>query len=89
MPKIAIVYGVLDENDGRFSVSFPDAPKVTGYGETREQAIENGAQLLRKHVAQFERAGKTFTPSTTKQLSYNDAVKVALQLGMELVAVPI
>lgn len=89
MPRITIVYGVLDENEGRFSVSFPDAPKVTGYGTSREAAIEKGAQLMRKHVAAMERDGKAFAPRTTKQLSYDDAVRVALQLGMEMVAVPL
>ena len=89
MPRIIVVYGLLDENDGVFSLSFPDAPKATGHGRTRDQAVENGAQLLRKHVAQMERAGKTFVPRTTKQLSYDQAVKLALQLGMELVAVPL
>lgn len=89
MPKLVIVYGLLDENDGVFSVSFPDAPKCTGQGVTRQQAIENGEERLRTWVGWEEKAGRTFTPRTTKQLSYDDAVKVALQLGMEMVAVPL
>ncbi len=85
MPKLKIVYGLVDENNGAFSISFPDAPRCTGHGKTREAAIENGATRLRR----WEARGGELYPRTSIELGWDDGVKLALQLGMELVAVPL
>lgn len=84
MPKLTIVYGLVDENDGHFSISFPDAPRCVGRGLTRDAAIDNGADQLRRWAE-----GREFFPRTAQELGWDDAVKLALQLGMELVAVPL
>ncbi|WP_423066140.1 hypothetical protein [Devosia sp. CN2-171] len=85
MPKLTIVFGLVDDHGDHFSISFPDAPRCTGHGMTRETATENGAMRLRKWVA----TGHEIYPRTAQELGWDDAVKLALQLGMELVAVPL
>ncbi len=89
MQKVTVVYGVLNERDGAFTVSFPDAPRATGQGLTRDQAIEVAQLRLRAWVDRERHAGREFMPRPVQELAWDDAVKVALQLGMELVAVPL
>jgi predicted RNase H-like HicB family nuclease len=89
MPKLTIVYGLVDEHDGHFSISFPDVRRCDGRGLTREAAIDNGAMRLRKWALGEREAGRVFMPLSAQELGWDDAVKLALQLGMELVAVPL
>ena len=84
MPKLIIVYGVLDDQGDRFSISFPDAENLTGRGKTREEAIDNGTLLLKGWAAKH-----ALYPRTARELGWDPAVRLALQLGMELVAVPL
>ena len=42
---------IIDEADGVYGVTFPDAPGCTAMGETEEEAIDNATEALGEWVA--------------------------------------
>lgn len=50
---------IIDEADGLFGVSFPDAPGCTAMGATQDEAIENAADALAEWVADVIADGGT------------------------------
>lgn len=89
MPKLTIVYGLIEFINGAWAVYVPDAESATGRGATREAALEEAEKKLRRWLAKEQRAGRTPRIRTSTQLGWDEAVKVGLQLGMELVAIPL
>lgn len=84
MPKLRIFYALIEEYEGQWTLVFPDLPGVTVVGDSRADVVERGDTTLTATLALHE-----IFPASYEDVSSRPAVKLALQLGKELVAMPV
>jgi predicted RNase H-like HicB family nuclease len=62
------VVALIDEDKGRFGVTFPDFPGCTTIGKTFEEAVGKAAEVLAFHVEGLAEDGALPEPRTLEQL---------------------
>jgi predicted RNase H-like HicB family nuclease len=81
---------LIDEADGAYGASFPDAPGCTAMGETQDEAIRNAADALAEWVADELADGRPAPVARgIAQLGRTTDVRRALSRGSILVSIPL
>lgn len=83
MPKLRVFYALVEEYEGLWTLVFPDLPGVSVTGDSRADVIDRGDKALAAVLA-----AQDVYPASYFDISNRDAVKLALQLGKALVAMP-
>lgn len=84
MPKLRVFYALVEEYEGQWTITFPDLPGVTAIAESRDEVIAAGDEALHRALAE----NPDVYPSSYFDISQRASIRLALQLGKELVAMP-
>jgi len=81
---------LVDEADGLYGVTFPDAPGCTAMAATQEDAIDAAAEALAEWVADEVADGRGAPPARRLATVLEDtAIREALGKGAVLASVPL
>jgi predicted RNase H-like HicB family nuclease len=83
MPKLRVFYALIEEYEGQWMLTFPDLPDIKVTADSRSEVVERGDVALQAALADAE-----VYPGSYEDVSTRPSVKLALQLGKELVAMP-
>ena len=85
MPKLRVFYALVEEYEGQWMLTFPDLPGVTVVGDSREEVLDAGDKALHDALE----GDPNLYPSSYFDISSRAATALAIQLGKELVAMPV
>jgi len=76
------VVALIDEEDGRFGVAFPDFPGCTTVADSLDKAVAKAAEVLAFHVEGLAEDGPLPVPRTLDQLRQDPAFRAEAKNAM-------